>query len=305
MRISTNTIYQTGISKISSLQSEQARLQQQISSGKRILTPSDDPVAASRALEMSQAQSVNAQYADNRKSAEIKLSGLESSLSSITDLLTATQSTVIGAGNGALSNTERGFIASELSGKLEALIGLANTQDAAGNYIYAGFQSATPAFAATAAGATYNGDTNQQLLQVDGQRQMAVSATGDSVFQAKTPDIFSTFSNLVTLLNTPVTDAATQSALTMGIATAIGSLQSAADNVLTIRASVGSKLNEIDSLNTAGSSRDLQYTQALSDLQDLDYAKALSDMSQRKTILEAAQKSFVATTSLSLFDFIR
>jgi flagellar hook-associated protein 3 FlgL len=40
-------------------------------------------------------------------------------------------------------------------------------------------------------------------------------------------------------------------------------------------------------------------------LQDLDYAKALSDMSQRKTILEAAQKSFVATTSLSLFDFIR
>ena len=304
MRISTNTIYQSGINKIGSLQNEQAKLQQQISTGKRILTPSDDPVAAARALELSYAQGVNTKFTDNRKTAEIKLNTLESNLTSVTNLLVSTQSTLVGAGNGVYTDKERGFIASELSGSLEALIGLANTKDAYGNYLYAGFKTDTTPFVATASGATYAGDTNQQLLQVDSQRQMAVNVTGDSVFQANGVDIFSTLKNLVTLLNTPITNAATQAAFTSGLATAIGNVQTATDSVLNVRASIGSKLNELDALNTAGSDRDLQYSKSLSDLQDLDYAAALSDLSKGETIMTAAQKSFVTTTGLSLFNFI-
>ncbi len=304
MRISTNTIYQGGISKISTLQSEQAKLQQQISTGRRIASPSDDPVAAARALEVSYAQGINSKFADTRQTAQIKLNTLESNLTSVTSLLVSTQSTLVGAGNGTYSNLERGFIGAELKGSLEALIGMANTQDAYGNYLYAGFQTDTKPFVANAAGATYAGDSNQQLLQVDSQRQMAVNVTGDNVFQAGGNDVFATLSNLVTLLNTPITNAATQAAFTSGLATAIGNLQGSVDNILNVRANIGSKLNELDALDTSGSDRDLQYSKTLSDLQDLDYASALSDLAKQQTIMEAAQKSFVTTTNLSLFEFM-
>ncbi len=225
-------------------------------------------------------------------------------MTSVTNLLVSTQSTLVGAGNGVLSNTERASIASELSGSLQALIGLANTQDASGNFLYAGFQTGTTPFVATASGATYAGDSNQQLLQVDSQRQMAVNFSGDNVFQANGNDTFKTLSDLVTLLNTPITDATTQAAFSIGLATAIGNLQGSVDNVLNVRASVGSKLNELDALDTSGSDRDLQYSKSLSDVQDTDYASALSDLTKNQTIMDAAQKSFVEITSLSLFKFM-
>ena len=240
MRISTNTIYQSGISKINTLQAEQAKLQQQISTGRRIASPSDDPVGAARALEVSYAQGVNAKYADTRQTAQIKLSSLESNLTGVTNLLVSTQSTLVAAGNGAYSNLERGFIASELSGSLEALIGLANTQDASGDYLYAGYQTDIKPFIPNVTGATYTGDSNQQLLQVDSQRQMAVSVSGNNVFQAGGNDIFANLSSLVTLLNTPITDAASQATFSSGLATAITNLQSSVDNVLNVRASIGS-----------------------------------------------------------------
>jgi flagellar hook-associated protein 3 FlgL len=304
MRISTNTLYQAGISKISSLQADQVKLQQQISTGKRIGAPSDDPVAAARALEVSYAQVVNSKFTDTRKTATTMLSTLESSLTGVTNLLVATQSTLVGAGNGTYSNQERANIATELSGSLQALIGMANTQDASGNYLYAGFNTATKPFTTTATGATYTGDSNQQLLQVDAQRQMAVSVSGDNVFQSGGNDVFASLSNLVTLLNTPITNAATQTAFTTGLASAMTNLQGSVDNVLNVRASIGSKLNEIDALNTTGSARDLQFSKSLSDLQDTDYASALSDLSKNQTIMDAAQKSFVAVTGLSLFKYI-
>jgi flagellar hook-associated protein 3 FlgL len=304
MRISTNTIYQSGISRISNLQSDQAKLQEQISTGRRISSPSDDPVAAARALEISSAQGSNKKFADTRQTAQLKLNTLESSLTSVTNLLVSAQSTLVSAGNGTLSDTERGFIGSELKGSLDALIGLANTQDASGNYLYSGFKTSTVPFVASATGADYAGDSNQQLLQVDTQRQMAINATGNNVFQSNGNDVFAVLNDIVTLLKTPITDATTQATYTTGLATAIGKLKGSVDNVLNVRADVGAKLNEIDNLDTAGSDRALQYSKSLSTIQDTDYASALSDLAKQQTIMEAAQKSFVQLTSLSLFKLL-
>ncbi len=304
MRISTNTLYQAGFAKLSDLQSNQSKLQQQIATGRRILSPSDDPIASARALEVSHEKNVNNSFADTRKVAQLKLNTLEANLTSVTNLLVATQSSLVAAGNGALSNAERKIIGTELQGSLEALIGLANTKDAAGNFIYSGFKSDTAAFTATPTGATYNGDAQQQLLQVDPQRQLSVNVTGDSLF-LNGSNVFSTLKDIVTLLNTPITDATTQANFTSGLSTAIGKLQGSVDNVLNVRTAIGTKLNELDALDVAGTDRDLQYSQSLSDLQDLDYTAALTDLAKQQTIIEAAQKSFVTTTSLSLFDYMR
>lgn len=301
MRISTNTIYQTAIAKISRLQTEQSELQQQIASGKRILTPSDDPLAASRVLEISHSQSVNTQHADNRRVANTHLTGLDISLDSITELLLSTRTTLVGNA-GTISTAQRSTLSINLSSSLKTLVGYANTKDATGHYMYAGFQDKTVPFTATAGGATYNGDSNQRLLQVDAQRQMAINAPGDSVFLAGGNDVFAAYSDLVTILDNA---ASTDTDVSNGVAAAIASLDSAISTVALVRSSTGSKLNELDALNDTGLSRDLQYAQALSALQDLDYAEALSELSQKQIILEAAQKSFVHTSGLSLFDFIR
>lgn len=301
MRISTNTIYQNAISKISTLQVEQSKLQQQIASGKRILSPSDDPIAASRALEVSNAQSVNKQFESNRQIASSRLEGQDISLGSITESLTSTRTTLVGNA-GTLSTDQRAVLSTNIKASLTTLLGYANTKDATGNYMYAGLHNKTIPFTATVTGATYNGDSNQQLFQVENQRKMAINIPGDSVFQAGGNDIFSTYSNLATVLDNP---ASTVTDVTNAVATALTSMDAAISTVANARSSVGTKLNEIDALNETGTSRDLQYAQALSELQDLDYAQALSDLSQKKIILEAAQKSFVQTTGLSLFDYIR
>lgn len=301
MRISTNTMYQTAISKISTLQAEQSKIQQQIASEKRILTPSDDPIAASRALSISSSQSQNAQFASNRQIANTSLTGLDTSLGSITELLTSTRTTLVGNA-GTLSADQRTVLSTNLKGSLQTLLGYANTKDAVGNYMYAGFQGDTVPFTATATGATYNGDSNQQQLQVDSQRKMVINAPGDSVFQAGGNDVFSTYSDLITILDNP---ASTATDVSNAVAAALTSMDTAISTVANTRSAVGTKLNELDALNESGDSRELQYAQALSELVDLDYAQAISDLSQRKVVLEAAQQSFIQVTGLSLFNYIR
>jgi flagellar hook-associated protein 3 FlgL len=301
MRISTNTIYQTAIGKISELQAGQSRLQQQIATGKRILTPSDDPIAASRALEITKSASMNAQYASNRQIANTHLTGLDNSLATITELLVSSRTTLVGNA-GTISAGQRVALSTNLKATLTTLVGYANTKDALGNYMYAGFQSDSKPFTATATGASYHGDSHQLHIQVANQRQMPITFSGDSVFQAGGNDIFSTYSDLIAILDNP---ASTETDVTNAVAAALSSIDSAISTVNNTRSAVGTKLNELDALNESGESRKLQYAQALSELQDLDYAQALSDLSRQQTILEAAQKSFVQTTGLSLFNFIR
>lgn len=307
MRISTQLLFETGANRIGDLQNRLQKTQEQIASGRRILTPSDDPVAATRALDVTQTQSINNQYAVNRQHAKNTLGQVEGTLTGVTSLMQDVKSTIIAAGNGTLSDTERGFMASELNGRLEQLLGFANSRDATGNYLFSGFQSNTAAFAQTvppaAPGVVYNGDSGVQKLQVDATRQMAINTPGSTIFQGGgqggAGDIFQTITDLVALLNVPGT-----ANLTTGLATANTNLDLALDNVLTVRASVGVSLQELDTLDNVGADRNLQYSQILSELQDLDYTQALTQLSQQQITLEAAQKSFVKTSGLSLFNFI-
>jgi flagellar hook-associated protein 3 FlgL len=226
---------------------------------------------------------------------------MDISLGSITELLVSSRTSLVGSA-GSLSADQRKILSTNLTASLTTLVGFANTKDATGNYMYAGFKSDTVPFTATASGATYNGDSNQLQLQVDAQRKMIVNAPGDSVFQAGGNDVFSTYSDLIAILDNP---ASTDADVSNGVAAALASMDTAISTVANVRSSVGIRLNEIDALNDVGQSRDIQYAKSLSELQDLDYAQALSDLSQSKIILEAAQKSFVQITGLSLFDYIR
>lgn len=300
IRFSTSTIYQSGIARISELTASQVKLSQQISTGRRILNPSDDPVGSARALELKQAANINEQFISNRQVAQRYLNTEESTLARVTDVLLSVKSNMVAAGNAAYSDNERSYLAAEVRNVLGQLIGLANTTDGAGNYIFAGYQSQNPAYVADPAGATYQGDANQRLLQVSPSRQMPLGDVGNQVFEVGGVNIFSVLNDFATLLETPMVDG---DAYQTGLMSAQSNLETILDNVLTTRAMVGSRLNELDSLDAFGEELKLHYAEALSEIQDLDYAKAISDLSQQQLILQAAQQTFVKTAGLSLFDY--
>lgn len=184
MRISTNSMYETATTQMGNLQSTIDRTMQQISTQRRILTPSDDPVASARALVVEQAQAMNTQFATNRQNAKSSLSHVDLALGSVTTLIQDVQALAVSAGNGSLSNSDRASKATELEGKLSDLLALANTADGAGGYLFAGFKSGSAPYSQTAQGATYNGDDGQRQLQVASGRQIDVSVAGRAVFDS-------------------------------------------------------------------------------------------------------------------------
>jgi len=86
--------------------------------------------------------------------------------------------------------------------------------------------------------------------------------------------------------------------------TVMRELDNSLDNVLTKRASVGARLNELDVVDSVGGNRMLNYEQTLSDLVDLDYAQAISDYSLRQVGLQASQKTFADMKGMSLFNYL-
>ncbi len=183
MRVSTNTIYETGTNLMLQNQSTLVKTQQQLSTGKRILTPSDDPIAAAQALNITQAASLNKQFSVNRASASSSLGLEENVLKELTSILQTVHSSTVYAGNSSLNDADKKILATELRGKFDSLVGLANTTDENGQFLFSGYQANTKPFVKTGLSVQYAGDQGQRMNQVGPARQLAVSDSGTDVFE--------------------------------------------------------------------------------------------------------------------------
>ena len=304
MRISTVTMYEQSMNSLNRQQGDFLKVGQQIATGRRVVNPSDDPQAASRALAVSQAKAVTEQYADSRISARNSLSQVESVLNSISDAIASAKTLLIQGANDTLSDADRQSVAAELNGIYETLIGQANATDGNGRYIFGGYKDADTPFVRTPAGIEYEGDDNIRQQRIDATRLMDVSENGDSIFlrdaNGDAANLFATFENALAALNNPDDQDFRDT-----INASMRELDASLDNVLTRRASVGARLNELDVVDSVAGNRMLNYEQTLSDLVDLDYAEAISEYSLRQVGLQAAQKAFVDIKSMSLFDYLR
>jgi flagellar hook-associated protein 3 FlgL len=406
MRIATSTIFEAGTRQLGTLQSDMAKLQLQMSTNRRVVSPSDDPIAASRALEVTQSQSINTQLDTNRANARSSLSQEEVILNGVTELMSSVQELVVKAGNASLGDADRASIATELEGRLADLLGLANSTDGNGAYMFSGYKSSTQPFNQTATGAQYDGDQGQRNVQIGSTRSIPISNSGSAVFEnnptgngrfqtgaaatntgagiissgtvtdvsqltghkyalafkvagepavttytvndnSTTPptavqsdqpykagqsisfggmsmdikgvpadgdsftvapsekqSVFTTMTSLIETLRSPTIGSAGKAALANGLNQASDNMKSAYDTVLTARSSIGSRLTELDSLDSTGDDLNIQYAATLSDLVDLDLVKTYSMFTQQQITLTAAQKSFTTMSGLSLFNFI-
>ena len=185
MRVSSNMIFDQSVRTMNQQTSDLLHTQQQISTGRRILTPSDDPVAAAQALQVTQAQDINTQYATNQSNAQSSLGLEDSQLASVSDILNQVRTLAVQGANSTLSNSDRASIATQMRASFNELLGIANATDGNGQYLFSGYQGDTQPFSATVGGnppSTYAGDNGQRLQQVAASRQIPVSDSGNAVF---------------------------------------------------------------------------------------------------------------------------
>ncbi len=138
MRISTTATFLNASSALNSRQGELAKLSAQISSGKRIITPADDPAGAARIIELESARARNDQIGVNQRAAANTLSQAESLLGNVSDTYSDIRELLVQAGNPALSDGDRKSLAAELSGRREALYGLSTSRDGDGQPLFGG-----------------------------------------------------------------------------------------------------------------------------------------------------------------------
>ncbi|QKS28559.1 MAG: flagellar hook-associated protein FlgL [Candidatus Accumulibacter similis] len=449
MRISTSQLYAAGANGIERRQNQLLRLQEQLSSGRRLLSPADDPVAAARALEVTQAKEIGAQYARNQGIATDRLRLVDSQLTSLTEVLQSVRSRLVQAGNTVLADTDRQAIASELEARFEEMLGIANSRSAEGEFLFSGHRGSTMPFArgaavppATTGFVSYSGDDGERLLQVAASQQMATGVAGSELFmqlregngsfvaaasgngtavpnqgsgvigqgsvldQGKwtaavnggfawqgtddralqirfssvagvssyqlfdvsqpappatplpatavgpvlpfTPgqviplvttqppapsagvdfgaqvlisgspaagdtfsvrpsvnkSVFQTLQETIDLLRLPLDSGTARTEFTGRMQGHLAGIDQALAKTGEVQSRVGSHLQTLEQLSDNASVLDIQYQQTLSDLVDLDYVRAISDFTREQVSLEAAQKSFVAISGLSLFKYL-
>ena len=183
MRISTSLLFQRGVDQMNDAQSMLSDTQSRISSGKRMLAPSDDPIAASRVVETTQALALNASQQANVGQARDSLSLVDSTLSGAGDLLQQIRTLLVQAGNTSLTDSDRASIAVNINSSIDELVGLANTRDGTGGYLFSGYQQTVQPFTRTTSGAQYNGDQGYRSLSVAPTRTLAVSENGTDIFE--------------------------------------------------------------------------------------------------------------------------
>ena len=182
MRVSTRGAFINGVGLMQQLQSALDQTQRQIASGRRILTPSQDPIATSRSLEIRESLSRLEQFDRNGTIAANRLSLEESTLDSVNNVLQRVRELALQANNATQSGETRGLIAVEMRQQLDQLVQLANTRDGSGRYLFSGHLEDAETVTRSGSVFTYNGDQGQRLIQIGEGREVADSDPGSTVF---------------------------------------------------------------------------------------------------------------------------
>ncbi|HRK57393.1 MAG TPA: flagellar hook-associated protein FlgL, partial [Burkholderiaceae bacterium] len=201
LRVSTHSLYRVGEQSVVARQRELLETQVQLSHGKRIASPADDPLGAADATAVRSSLAQFSQFKQNQDHARYVLNLQESSLRGVVDSIHDIQEKLVAAGNGSYTNNERIIVAQELEGILGRMVGLANSGDGVGGYLFAGARESTVPFTQSGTAVSFNGDSILQTLEVSKDRFQQIKFSGDAIFQKIRPGNGS-FTTAATATNT-------------------------------------------------------------------------------------------------------
>ncbi|MET3233371.1 UNVERIFIED_ORG: flagellar hook-associated protein 3 FlgL [Burkholderia sp. 1263] len=188
MRISSTQYFSMNVATMSDQQAQLSQLYAQISSGVSLSTPSDNPLGAAQAVQLSSTATTLAQFTTNQTAALASLQQEDTTLGDVNTVLQTVHTLVLRAGDGSLNDGDRGAIATQLQSLRSQLMTLANSTDPQGNYLFAGYQSSAQPYTTNAAGVvTYSGDTGTPVVQVTDSHLVQTGDNGLSIFGSVAP----------------------------------------------------------------------------------------------------------------------
>ncbi|MCC2979976.1 MULTISPECIES: flagellar hook-associated protein FlgL [unclassified Sphingomonas] len=293
--ISTNLFFNRSTASMQKLQAQFDRLNEQVSTGKKLLAPSDDSVGYQRLQVINRANADGTQDAANVKLAQSTLQQAGSSLSQMTERLQRASELVIQGRTGTNSDTAKAAIATELEGILESVIALANGKDARGMPLFGGKDDGA-AVARGAGGTLTFAEGKAAAMPIgDGQSVEVVVNAKDFLAVKDSEDLGSAIAAMVAALRAGETIPES----------AADTLATVADQVTATQASLGAREARVDlqaaQLKSAADDREL----ARADIEDADPTETIVQLQKTMTILQATQASFSKLSSLSLFDYLR
>ncbi|VUD56470.1 Flagellar hook-associated protein 3 [Thalassocella blandensis] len=184
MRISSLQIFNIANGSMAKSNQELVKTQEQLSSGKRVNRPSDDPVAATKIMSLSAELASLDQFNKNIDIATNNLNMEETTLNGVNNIITRIQELAVQAGNTAtLTQSEYKSIAAEVDTRLDELKNLLNSKNANGDYIFGGYKSTQPPFQGSAQnGFSYEGDEGQHYIKISSSTTIAASDSGKKIF---------------------------------------------------------------------------------------------------------------------------
>jgi flagellar hook-associated protein 3 FlgL len=258
------------------VQGSLAKTQEQLSTGKQITKPSDEPDKASTVTRLESEMARQKSYQETLTTVQTRLTSQETSLRNVSDVLIRIKELTVQAANDTISAPDRKAIGLEIIGLRDQLLSQANAQDTNGNFLFAGSRSTQAPYALDANGhITYQGDQSRMKVPVGDNRRMNANTPGSDVFLRV------------------VRDDGKGNQVGVNFFEALKDLSDAITNGL-----------PKDMENSVLDETTLRLKSTLSDVQDLDYTEAITRMNKDQLALEAAQSTFAKIAKLTLFNYI-
>lgn len=292
MRITDDSSYRNLLQDLQRISQRMQTAQNQVSSGKKLVRPSDNPSGAADVVRIDAEQAANAQYLDNLATAQSRLQFADTTMDSVQVATERIRSLALLSEN---STTSAAASIAEIKGLRDQLLASANSA-IDGQFIFSGSDTQQPAYVKAADGTiTYAGNSDVMKLQVGRTSTLQTQIPGGEIFSGSV-DIFKSITDLVSALT---------SGNTAGIQAQVSNLEKFSETLSTVRGQLGGLMNVATTSQNELKQVDLVRTAQLSQLQDADLAQALSEFSQSQTALQAATAVGAKITSVSLLDYLK
>ena len=300
MPISTKLFNDQSVARFNRLSGDIQNTQGRIATGKNVLRASDDPVAAANISFTRDQKVMLDRFNTNIDRARIRLNVTENVLSDLMNVLTRAYELALQGRNDALSAVDRNAIAKEVTQLKNTMMGLANSRDANGNYMFSGFKLNQTPFKHDEEGVIqYHGDRGAHSVQISEDLRLRSGVDGATMFlrvptQTGGKDVFSILEKLENDLTSGFTDAVS-----------VDDLDSSIQHFSIQQTRIGAELNKADLQQSALEKRILLLDENLSNLEDADLAALVTELQSQIVSRDAAQQAFVKIGQQSLFDYIR
>jgi flagellar hook-associated protein 3 FlgL len=299
MRVDPNYVSGLVQSLDNSTLSEQ-QLSSQLSTGLRVSSLSDDPVAVGQASLLGSAISSDDTFVQTAATTQSMMQVSDSALGSVVSQLTSAISLAVEGTNGTENSTDLNALTQELTGIRDEIVSLANTSYG-GSYVFAGSKGNTVPYtidsSTTPATATYNGDTSVGSVMTPNGQQIQTGLAGSAVFSAAGADVMAAMNNII---------ADFASGTASGSASVdTSALKTALSNVSQQRSVLDSGLSRLQSASTYAQTDATERTAAQGSLVSVDTASVATQLSAVETERTALMSIIAALEKGSLFDDVQ